>query len=211
MTTESAQSYPATLSIDYPDRDLDKFSTFFRIFYIIPIVIVLSLIGGQEALSDNDRVGFVAGGAAAVLFGPVLLLILFRQKYPRWWYDFNLEMLRFGTRVVAYMALMSDVYPSTDEEQYAHVELEYPDVKEDLNRWLPLVKWFLAIPHYIVLFLLSIGALFGAIFAWFAILFTGRYPPGVFRFIEGVFRWGIRVEAYAFFLTTDRYPPFSLD
>lgn len=210
MTSE-AVAYPATLQIDYPDRDLDKVSTFFRIFYVLPIVIVLSLIGGQEALSDTDNSGFLLGGAAAVLFGPVLLLIVFRQKYPRWWYDFNLELLRFGTRVVAYMALMSDEYPSTDEEQYAHVDLEYPNVKEDLNQWLPLVKWLLAVPHYLVLFFLSVGAVLAVIFAWFAILFTGRYPPGLFKYVEGVFRWGVRVEAYAFFLTTDQYPPFSLD
>ena len=211
MTTESAPPYPATLSIDYPDRDLDRASTLFRIFYVLPIAIVLTLIGGQEALATTDETGFAFGGAAAILFAPVLLLIVFRQKYPRWWYDFNLQLVRFGTRVVAYLALMSDEYPSTDEEQYVHLELEYPKVPENLNRWMPLVKWLLAIPHYIVLFFLSIAALFAVIFAWFVILFTGRYPPSIFRFVEGLFRWGLRVEAYAFFLITDEYPPFSLD
>ena len=211
MTTESGATYPATLSIDYPDRDLDKLSTFFRILYAIPIIIVLSFIGGQEAAADTDKIGFAAGGGAGVLFAPVLLMIVFREKYPRWWYDFNLQLVRFGTRLLAYLGLMSDEYPSTDEDQYVHLEMEYPNVKEDLNRWLPLVKWLLAIPHYIVLFFLSIAAFFAVIFAWFAILFTGRYPPGIFEFVEGVFRWGLRVEAYAFFLTTDQYPPFSLD
>ncbi len=211
MTTESARYYPATLNIDYPDRDLDKVSTFFRIIYAIPIVIVISFIGGSEYSARGDRTGFYIGAAAGFLFLPVLLMIVFRQKYPRWWFDFNLQLVRFGTRVFAYMALMSDEYPSTDEEQYAHVDIQYPDVKDDLNRWLPLVKWLLAIPHAIVLILLSIGAFFVVIYAWFAILFTGRYPRGAFDFVEGVYRWGVRVEAYALLLTTDEYPPFSLD
>ncbi len=142
---------------------------------------------------------------------PVLLLIVFREKYPRWWFDFNLQLVRLGTHVLAYLTLMSDQYPSTDEEQYVHLDLTYPDVKEDLNRWLPLVKWLLAIPHFIVLVLLSIAAFVVVIFAWFAVLFTGRYPRSMFDFIEGVIRWALRVEAYALLLTTDQYPPFSLE
>ena len=211
MTTESSSGFPASLTIDYPDRDLDKVSTFFRIFYTIPILIVLAFIGGSEYSATGDRNGLYIGAVAGFLFAPVLLLIVFRQKYPRWWFDFNLQLVRFSTRVVAYLALMSDLYPSTDEEQYVHIELEYPNVKEDLNQWLPLVKWLFAIPHLVVLILLSVAAFFAAIFAWFVILFTGRYPRGVFDFIEGVFRWGLRVQAYAFLLTTDEYPPFALD
>src|SRR5205823_72868 len=106
--------------------------------------------------------------------------------------------------------LMDDHYPSTDEEQSVHVNFPYPDAEHDLSRGLPIVKWLLAIPHYIVLFFLTIGAFFAAIFAWFVILFTGRYPRGVFDYIEGVIRWHNRVAAYAFLLITDRYPPFSL-
>jgi hypothetical protein len=137
-------------------------------------------------------------------------MILFRQKYPRWWFDFNLQLTRFSTRVSSYLALMSDRYPSTDEEQSVHLHLEYPNVKQDLNRWLPLVKWLLAIPHYIVLFFLVVASVFVVIIAWFAILFTGRYPRSLFNFVEGVMRWGLRVEAYAMLLVTDRYPPFRL-
>ena len=183
--------YPARLSIDYPDRSLDRLSSFFRLLWAIPVGIVVSLINGP-------------------LMFPVLLLIVFRRKYPRWWFDFNLEYTRFSTRVGAYFALMSDVYPSSDEAQYVDVELDYPDAERDLNRWLPLVKWFLAIPHVFLLIFLTIGAFFAAIFAWFAILFTGRYPRGLFDYIEGVFRWWLRVEAYAILLTTDEYPPFAL-
>jgi hypothetical protein len=139
------------------------------------------------------------------------LLILFRQKYPRWWFDWNLQLLRFSHRVAVYVALLRDEYPSTDEEQAVHLDLQYPDAQAGLNRWLPLVKWFLAIPHYIVLLFLAIAAFVVVVIAWFAILFTGRYPRGLFDFVVGVTRWTLRVEAYALVLTTDRYPPFSLD
>jgi predicted dinucleotide-binding enzyme len=211
VTSPADQTYPARLTIEYPDRDLDRVSTLLRIFYALPIVIVLAFVGGS-AFGDASRqngagVGFLGGGA---LIAPTVLMILFRQKYPRWWFDFNLELTRFSTRVGSYLGLMSDRYPSTDEQQWVHVELDYPDAKQDLNRWLPLVKWLLAIPHYIVLILLAVATVVVVIFAWFAILFTGRYPRGMFDFVEGVLRWGLRVEAYAFLMVTDRYPPFSL-
>ena len=149
----------------------------------------------------------ISGGA---LFAPTLLMILFRRKYPRWWFDWNLELSRFTARVYAYLSLMRDEYPSTDEQQAVRLELDYPDAERDLNRWLPLVKWLLAIPHYIVLVFLFIAAFFCEVIAWFAILFTGRYPRGLFDFVLGVQRWGLRVGAYMWLLITDRYPPFSL-
>jgi hypothetical protein len=133
-----------------------------------------------------------------------------RQKYPRWWYDWNLELLRFSNRIGVYLALMDDRYPSTDERQAVSLDFPYPDAKAGLNRWLPLVKWLLAIPHYVVLFFLSIGALVAVIVAWFAILFTGRYPRGSFDLVQGVGRWANRVVGYAFMLVTDEYPPFRL-
>lgn len=210
MIAPATDHYPARLEIDYPERDLDRVSTLLRLIYVIPIAIVVGLVGGSFASEfgeSGDEFGAVAAG---ILVAPVLVMILFRQKYPRWWFDFNLQLVRFSTRVTAYMALMSDEYPSTDEEQYVHIEIDYPDVAEDLNRWLPLVKWLLAIPHYIVLFALSIAAVIGVVIAWFAVLFTGRYPRGIFDLVEGVLRWFVRVEAYALLLTTDRYPPFSL-
>ena len=210
MDVRTDAAYPARLSIDFPDRRLDRMTTFLRLVYVIPVAILLSLIGGV-ALGDageGGRMGAVAGG---VLVVPVLLMVLFRQKYPRWWFDFNLQLTRFSTRVMSYLALMSDRYPSTEDEQSVHLELDYPNVKQELNRWLPLVKWLLAIPHYVVLLFLGIAAFFAVIFAWFAILFTGRYPRGIFDFVEGVFRWSLRVDAYAFLLVTDRYPPFRLD
>jgi len=201
---------PARLSIDYPDRDLNKSTTFFRLFAAIPIILVLGTVSGwtwQASYENGKEAAAAAGGL--LFFGP-LLMILFRQKYPRWWFDFNLQLTRFSTRVASYLALMSDRYPSTDEEQAIHLDLDYPDVKQDLNRWLPLVKWFLAIPHYIVLVFLGIAAVFAVVMAWFAILFTGRYPRGLFHFVEGVMRWGLRVQAYSILLVTDKYPPFRL-
>jgi len=208
--TEASTGYPASLSIDYPDRDLNKLTTFFRPFAAIPIWIVLAFLVGATVAWEEEPwrfQGYVLGG---FVFLPIVLMIVFRQKYPRWWFDWNLAIARFLTRFAAYIALLRDEYPSTDEEQAVHLDIPYPDAKEGLNRWLPLVKWFLAIPHYIVLFFLGIAALVVVIVAWFAILFTGRYPKDLFDFVVGVLRWCLRVEAYAFLLTTDRYPPFRL-
>jgi hypothetical protein len=208
MTT----AYPVTFSVDYPDRDLNRLTSAFRIIVAIPIVIVLSLLTGQSvhyATSNgtNETATLAAGGG--ILFLPLVLMILFRQKYPRWWFDWNLEVLRFSNRVSAYLALLDDHYPSTDEEQAVHLDLPYPDARQ-LNRWLPLIKLLLAIPHFIVLFFLAIAAVVAVIIAWFAILFTGRYPRGLFDFVVGVMRWSNRVTGYALVLATDEYPPFSL-
>jgi hypothetical protein len=203
-------TYPVQLSVDYPDRPLDRVTTFFRIFVAIPILIVLgSLAGGTWQWSNDNTTAVAAGSGGLLFFGP-LLMILFRQKYPRWWFDWNLELQRFGNRVNAYLALMDDRYPSTDEHQSVHLDYPYPDAQRDLNRWLPLVKWLLSIPHYVLLALLEIAAVVVVIIAWFAILFTGRYPRALFDFVEGVIRRHNRVIAYAFLLVTDDYPPFRL-
>jgi Domain of unknown function (DUF4389) len=205
--------YPLRFGVDYPDRDLNRVSTAFRIFAVIPIAIVLASIGGWSGEwwdESSTRGTTIAVGGTGLLFLPPLLMILFRQKYPRWWFDFNLELLRFSNRVGVYVGLMDDRYPSTDEHQSVHLDVPYPDAREGLNRWLPLVKWLLAIPHYIVLFFLYIGVIVMVIAAWFAILFTGRYPRSIFDYVEGVIRWHNRVVGYAFILVTDQYPPFRL-
>ena len=208
-------AYPVTFAVDFPDRDLDRLSTAFRIIVIIPIAVVLSLLTGASIHyattsngATNETSTLATGGG--VLFLPLVLMILFRQTYPRWWFDWNLQLLRFSSRVTAYFALLDDHYPSTYEEQSVHLDLPYPDARQ-LNRWLPLIKWLLAIPHYVVLFFLAIGALVAVIIAWFAIVFTGRYPRGLFDFVVGVMRWSNRVTGYAFALVTDQYPPFSLE
>jgi hypothetical protein len=212
--------YAARLEIDYPEK-LDRLTTFFRLIWIIPIAIILGLISGagetvrttvvlNEAGEVLKRTRETAGGLASSLAAATALMIIFRQRYPRWWFDFSRELTRFGYRVGAYLTLLTDQYPSTVEEQAVHLEIDYPDVKNDLNQWMPLVKWLLAIPHYIVLGFLAIAAFFAVVIAWLAILATGQYPRGLFDFVVGVGRWGLRVNAYAFLLVTDRYPPFSL-
>ncbi|MEN8115326.1 MAG: DUF4389 domain-containing protein [Actinomycetota bacterium] len=217
MTTQ-ANSYPARLDIDYPEK-LDRVTTFFRLIWVIPIAIILSFISASaystvtvitETGEIVDQFTRTSGGIAGGLFGATMLMVLFRQRYPRWWFDFAREFSRFEARVGAYVALLTDAYPATEDEQAVHLDLDFPDVEQDLNRWLPLVKWLLAIPHYFVLFFLWIGAFFAVVLAWFAILFTGRYPKGLFDFVVGVGRWSLRVGAYAFLLLTDRYPAFSL-
>jgi len=208
--------YAARLEVDYPKK-LDRLSSFFRMIWLIPIGIILGLVSGSGETVTNtvflnnageviNRTSETAGGMAIGIGAAVALMILFRQVYPRWWFDFQ----RFEARVGAYTALLTDVYPSTVDEQSVHLEIDYPNAEKDLNRWLPLVKWLAAIPHYIVLAFLGVGAVFAIIFAWFAILFTGKYPKGLFDYVVGVARWALRVQAYAFLLVTDEYPPFSL-
>jgi hypothetical protein len=211
-TGADRSSYPIQFAIEYPDRPLSRLTSFFRIFMIIPISIVLGTVSGGtwQWTGGHSSMAYGGAGAGGLLFLAPLLMILFRQKYPRWWFDWNLELQRFVNRVWTYLALMSDRYPSTDDHQWVQLDYAYPDAAADLNRWLPLVKWLLAIPHYIVLFFLDIAVFFVVIASWFAILFTGRYPQGIFSFVEGVFRWHNRVVAYAFTLVTDRYPPFRL-
>lgn len=211
--------YAARLEVDYP-AELDRLTTFFRLIWIIPIAIILGLISGVgETVTITNTVNEIgdiversretAGGLAGGLSLATALMIVFRQRYPRWWFDFLRELTRFTARFSAYLALLTDQYPSTVEEQSVHLEIDYPDVGRDLNQWLPLLKWLLAIPHYIILFFLFIVAIFAVIVAWFAILATGRYPQGLFDFVVGVGRWSLRVNAYAFLLVTDLYPPFS--
>lgn len=217
MTTQSV-AYPARLDIDYPER-LDRLTTFFRLIWVIPIMTILTLITAHgtetvrvvnesgQVMEEVTRGGLGIGGG---LFVATALMIVFRQRYPRWWYDFARELTRFEGRVGAYLALLTDRYPSTVEEQSVHLDFDYPNVERDLNRWLPLVKWLLAVPHYIVLAVLLIGVLVAIVIAWFAILFTGRYPRGLFDYVVGVGRWFLRVQAYVLLLVTDEYPPFSL-
>lgn len=206
-------TYPANLDIDYP-KQLDRFTTFFRLLWAVPILILLSVLtvtGDSHFVNEAGKDVFSNGGSiVSGLTMATALMIIFRQRYPRWWFDFALELNRFSTRVGAYLFLLTDRYPSTVDTQSVHLDVDYPNVEKDLNRWLPLVKWFLAIPHYVVLAFLVLAASVATVIAWFAILFTGRYPKGLFDFVVGVGRWSLRVNAYAFLLTTDKYPPFRL-
>jgi hypothetical protein len=202
-------AYPLAFDVEYPDRKLNRLTSALRLLLAIPIVLLLTAIGGATVAGTGADTTTVVASGSALLFLPPLLMIVFRGKYPRWWYEFNVELLRFKNRVGVYVALMDDRYPSTDEQQSVRLEVPYPDVAR-LNRGLPLVKWLLAIPHYVVLAVLYVGALFAVLIAWFAILFTGRFPRRIFDYLVGVGRWTNRVTAYAFILVTDQYPPFRL-
>src|SRR2546426_5629864 len=204
---QMVSSYPVQFDVDFPARPLSRLTPAFRLLAAIPVVILLTMLSGETFQDGHNQRAVVIGGAA--VFVPLVLMLVFRQKYPRWWFDWNLNLLRFSNRVTAYMALLDDRYPSTDEEQSVHLDFAYPDAKQ-LNRWLPLVKWLLAIPHYVVLFFLWVVAFFAVIGAWFAILFSGRYPRAIFDYVEGVIRWHNRVVGYALILVTDQYPPFRL-
>ena len=202
-------SYPVQFNVDFPSKPLSRLSTAFRFIVAIPILVLLTMLSG-EAFRDSDNSAgnsLVIGGAA--VFVPLVLMLVIRQKYPRWWFDWNLNLMRFSNRVTAYLALLDDRYPSTDEEQSVHLDFAYPDTHQ-MNRWLPLIKWILAIPHYFVLLFLGLGAVIAVVVAWFAILFTGTYPRSLFDYVVGVLRWSNRVNGYAFTLVTDQYPPFSL-
>ena len=210
-------AYPARLEIDYPEDGLNRASTAFRLILIFPAAVISTLLTSSATdltIEDVDPwlefTAFTLSTSGFVVV-PLLLMILFRRKYPRWWFDWNVELSRFLARVTAYVVLLRDEYPSLDEAQAVHLEIDYPDADRDLSRWLPLVKWFLAIPHYIVLTLLGVVAVVLVVVAWFAILVTGRYPRGIFSFLIGTCRWALRVHAYMFLLATDRYPPFSLE
>ncbi|MDQ2973223.1 MAG: DUF4389 domain-containing protein [bacterium] len=207
------EKYPVSFGIEYPKK-LDRLSSFFRIIWSIPALVLLSILtvaGSEEYVNEAGKeVSVAGGGIMAGLFVATALMIIFRQRYPRWWFDFALELNRYSSRVGAYLFLLTDRYPSTVEKQSVTLDIDYPKVERDLNQWLPLVKWLLAFPHYIALLFLAFGAIVATIIAWFAILFTGNYPKSLFDYVVGVGRWSIRVTAYAFLLTTDKYPPFSL-
>ena len=206
---ETNNNYPVNLNIDYPEKS-NRLTTFFRIFTVIPILIILGMVIGSTQESNSPEGWRFVYSGGGVVFLPTLLMILFRKKYPKWWFDWNLALTKFATRVFSYLMLLRDEYPSTDEEQSIHIKIAYPDVKKELKVGMPLVKWFLAIPHVIVLCFLTIAIVVCTIISWFAILFTGTHPRGLFDFVVSVMRWSIRVSAYAFLLTTDQYPPFKL-
>ena len=211
MENNQDNAYPVEYSVDYPEGPRNRLTALVRIILAIPILILIGLVSGYSS-SGNLTIDQVIAPlfAGGVVWLATLLMLLFRQKYPRWWFDWNLELQRFGARVGAYTMLLRDEYPSTDEEQSVHLDIPYPEARQNLNRFMPLIKWLLAIPHYIILTVLWVIAFIITSIAWFAILIVGRYPKGMFDFVVGISRWTYRVIAYVAILSTDRYPPFRL-
>ena len=196
--------YPATLTIDYPEK-ANRLTVFFRVIMAIPIMIILGLLSYQGFTNDQfPNESYWVG----ILVLPTLLMIVFRRKYPKWWFDWNVQLTKFSFRVVSYLLLLRHEYPSTDEEQAVIVQIQYPNVKEDLNRWFPLIKWLFVFPHIIVLCFIMMGVLLSTILAWLIILISGKYPRKIFEFVVGALRWILRVQAFALLLITDQYPPF---
>jgi hypothetical protein len=199
------KNYPAQLSIKYNNKS-NRVTVFFRLFLVLPILIIFILLLGL-LVQDNDSNAVQIGGG--FLFFPIMLMIVFRQKYPKWWFDWVYELTKFVNRVSAYMMLLTDKYPSTDEEQDVEVSLEYPNVKEDLNRYLPLIKWLLAIPHLLIMIIFLVLWLLLSPIVWLIVLIMGKMPEKLFNFLVGFLRYVLRVGAYSILLITDKYPSFN--
>jgi uncharacterized protein DUF4389 len=186
--------YPVRYDVEYPER-LSRWKIFVKWILAIPHLIIVYLLQA----------------VASVLVFIAFFAILFTKKWPRGLFDFTVQIQRWTANTFAYaILLLRDEYPPFSGEPGEYplaLEIEYDD---NLSRWMIFVKWLLAIPHLIVLVFLEIAALVVVIIAFFAILFTGRYPRGMFDFVVGTARWYWRVDAYALLLMTDRYPPFSL-
>lgn len=196
MAKHENTAYPVQFSVDYPEEARNRLTALLRIILAVPIL-VLSLL--LELVSVS----------LGLIIIPTALMIMIKKKYPRWWFDHNLEIRRFLSRVNAFIALLRDEYPSTDERQAIHLDIEYPPPGQ-LARFMPLIKWLLATPHYVILSVLMVVSVIASVVAWVAILATGRYPEGIFNFVVGVMRWNNRVNAYVLMQATDRYPPFRL-
>ena len=174
----ASSDYPVQFSVDYPESR-NRLSVLFRLILAIPIVIVGAAVGGHIDMGDAELTeSFAPLYAGGVLWIGPLLMIVFRKKYPKWWFDWNLELSRFTTRIESFILVLRDEYPSTDEEQSVHLQIEYPNAETELNRILPIFKWLLAIPHYIILAILWVLAIVATILAWLSILGPGPVSRG---------------------------------
>mmetsp|Transcript_12298 Transcript_12298/g.29571 ORF Transcript_12298/g.29571 Transcript_12298/m.29571 type:complete len:269 (-) Transcript_12298:213-1019(-) len=189
-----SSSYPARLEVDYREDDVSRIEVLLRIFKIIPVLLFSAFVGSTLYLST-------------------LIMVMFQLKYPRWWFDFRLEYKRYSTRIGTFVALMTDKYPSTTDEQIVHLDIDYPgqDVSQSMNRWGPLYKIILSVPHFFICFALKIGYLLALVVVWIYLLVAGgKYPKFIFDYIVSYWRWSLRYDAYTFLLVTDEYPPFSM-
>ena len=193
-----SQQIETHIQVDYQNRD--RTSSFFRPLLIIPVAVFLMLF------TQFSHWGF----STVAITMPAVISLLLRQSYPSWILAFNHAILEFGTRAVAYALLLTDKYPTF--ESNPTVAIIFPDVEggKKLNRWLPLVKWILAIPLYVVGAFYLVLTTFVTIGAWFQIFFTGNFPTWAGNVTTGTVRFWNRVYGYSIVLTTDEYPSFSL-
>jgi hypothetical protein len=203
-----ADAYPVTLAVDYPEQQ-SRWKTLLRLFLAIPVLLFFVVLGGGFWTPQwpGGRPATYSVGAAGAVVLAMWITIVLRARIPHWLFDFEVALLRWEIRACSYFALLTDTYPPFEGDYPVQFEVQYP---KRLTRWKVLIwKAITSIPHMIILLFLSIGALFVVIAAWFAILFTGRFPRSLHSYVAGVMRWGARVEAY-FLSLTDEYPPFSL-
>jgi hypothetical protein len=190
-TSHAGDQPLAYFDVAYPPR-LSRGLIFVKWLLAIPHYVVLYLYGVAVGV-----ITFVAWFA-----------ILFTGRYPRAMFEFTEGYLRWNANVFGYVYLLRDEYPPFSDRDGVYpvrFAIEYPN---RLSRWKIFLKWLFVIPHVVVLFFLWVAAAACTVIAWFAILFTGRYPRGLFGFVVGVYRWSARVNTYLYLLT-DHYPPFT--
>jgi len=186
-------------------EDRNRLTAFFRLVIVMPVAIYVSAFAIDSI--STDTWGYSLGG---LIFLPTLLALVFRGIYPSYALAFNHALISLETRVNAYALLLTDDYPSIEENDIVKITL--PEVGEgsQLNRYLPLIKWFLAIPLYVMAIIYLVYGLFLTLFAWLSILFSGKYPVWCADAMVGILAFYNRVYGYAFILITDEYPSFSL-
>jgi len=192
--------------IDVTMTERNRTSALFRLILVVPIAIFVAAFTPSVAGLDSGDMNSLNAGFFAL---PVALAIVFRQVYPSYLLSFNEALLSLQTRVNAYVCLLTDEYPSIEDNDVVSVTFPEVDAKA-LNRWLPLVKWFLAIPLYVVGIVYIFYGLFLTGCAWISILFSGNFPEFCAEGIVGVIAYWNRVVGYALVLVTDEYPTFSL-
>jgi len=187
-------------------KDRNRTTVFWRGILAFPVIIFVATFT-QATFAENDSWGF---GTTGVIVIPALLAIVVRGKYPSYVLTFNHALVELSTRLAAYVLILNDKYPSI--EANSKVAVLFPDVEggKKLNRWLPLVKWFLAIPHYIVGAVYLVISLVVTFIAWIQTSITGKYPEWAGEIVLGTISYWNRVQGYMLLLVTDKYPTFRL-
>ncbi len=199
--------------IDVTLTERNRMTALFRLILVAPAFIFVSSFASFSDLSSDSTAGLssdsTAGIAAGFLILPLVLALVVRQAYPSYLLAFNEALISLQTRLTAYMVVLTDEYPSIEDNDVVSVTFPEVDPKA-LNRFLPLVKWLLALPLYIVGIIYAIYAIFLTLFAWINVIFTGNYPERCAEGVVGTIAFWNRVTGYALLMVTDEYPTFSL-